>query len=97
MTMQGKATKIEPRIAAKLSKQKYQLVGEHGGVQTLRCGGGTRTGRAHAGLDHAGALGDAAEPDGFAAQFEFHCDLFRPGVAGHDRLRSELGGGTGGF
>ena len=26
-------TKIEPAIAAKLSKQKYQLVGEHGGVK----------------------------------------------------------------
>ena len=33
MNMQGPVTKIEPRIAAKLSKQKYQLVGEHGGVK----------------------------------------------------------------
>jgi len=33
INMQGPVTKIEPRIAAKLSKQKYQLVGEHGGVK----------------------------------------------------------------
>ena len=30
--MQGHVTKIEPKIG-KLSKQKYQLVGEHGGVK----------------------------------------------------------------
>ena len=32
--LQGPVTKIEPAIAARLSKQKYQLVGEHGGVKT---------------------------------------------------------------
>ena len=31
--MQGPITKIEPRIAAKLAKQSYHLVGEHGGVK----------------------------------------------------------------
>ncbi|MCH2427852.1 MAG: hypothetical protein MK168_00770, partial [Candidatus Thalassarchaeum sp.] len=29
--VQGPITKIEPRIASRLSKQRYQLVGEHGG------------------------------------------------------------------
>ena len=32
--LQGPVTKIEPASAARLSKQKYQLVGEHGGVKT---------------------------------------------------------------
>ena len=31
--MQSPITRIEPKIAARLSKQKYQLVGEHGGVK----------------------------------------------------------------
>ena len=31
--MQNPITRIEPKIAARLSKQKYQLVGEHGGVK----------------------------------------------------------------
>ena len=31
--MQSPITKIEPQIAAKLSKQRYHLVGEHGGVK----------------------------------------------------------------
>ena len=31
--VQSPVTKIEPRIASRLSKQRYQLVGEHGGVK----------------------------------------------------------------
>ena len=31
--VQNPVTKIEPRIASRLSKQRYQLVGEPGGVK----------------------------------------------------------------
>ena len=33
MPMQNPVTKIEPEIAARLAKQSYHLVGEHGGVK----------------------------------------------------------------
>ena len=33
MPMQSPVTKIEPKIAARLAKQSYHLVGEHGGVK----------------------------------------------------------------
>jgi hypothetical protein len=35
MPMQNPVTKIEPKIAARLAKQSYHLVGEHGGVKGL--------------------------------------------------------------
>ena len=31
--VQSPVTKIDPSIASRLSKQRYQLVGEHGGVK----------------------------------------------------------------
>ncbi len=54
-------------------------------------GRGAFAGGAHAGLNHAGALADAADADGLAAQLELHGDLFGPRVAGHDGF-GRLGG-----
>ena len=47
-------------------------------------GGGALAGGAHAGLNHARAFADAADADRFAAELEFHGDLLRLRVAGHD-------------
>ena len=40
-----------------------------------RRGAGAFAVGAHAGLNHAGALADAADADGLAAQLELHGDL----------------------
>ena len=50
-----------------------------------------RAGRAHAGLDHARAFADAADANRFSAELEFHRNLFRLGVARHDRFRRVVG------
>ena len=50
-----------------------------------------RAGRGHARLNHARALANAAEANGFAAELEFHRELLRPGVARHDRLNRMAG------
>src|SRR5581483_8819963 len=65
---------------------------KHGGVQSLRDGGGTSAGGGHAGLDHAGAFANAANADGFSAELEFDRDFLGFGVAGHDGFDGMLRG-----
>ena len=57
--------------------------------------GGARAGGAHAGLDHARALGNAAESHGLSTELEFNRDLLGLRVAGHDRLRGVMRGSGG--
>ena len=71
--------------------------GQHGGMQAaVGQGGGARAGGAHARLDHPGALADAADADGAAAELEFDGDFLGLGVAGHDGLGGVRGVVAGG-
>ena len=62
---------------------------QHGGGNR-RVGGEEHQHGRHVGVDHAAALGDAAQTAGLSAQGEFHSNLLANGVGGHDAL----GGGS---
>ena len=72
-------------VVAHVSRRKQRFVQHVGGDRRVGRDKGERG--AHVDMDHAAALGDAADGHGLAADHGLHRPFLFDGVGGHDRLR----------